>query len=282
MSNSKTQAGRLVGLSIAVAMLYAKDAHAQYRLPLANGAVSTYPAHYVGNSAWPVDYAADCAGPYARGSCSTNGQQLSPCYTPNWTSNACNSWCCNCKSNSFNPPLSSGSNGTTCNITYSHLGTDLKAPLSTPVYAAATGTIENVVTGCPDVCAGGACNCGGGFGNHVIIKDRFGRETLYGHLRQQGLSSLVEGAPITCGVQVGQVGSSGFSTGPHVHFEVTQDDDNLDPSWSGLRRLKELLASPFKVTFPSLLPAASPSKREACRHVAFSVALASSGRGHAS
>jgi murein DD-endopeptidase MepM/ murein hydrolase activator NlpD len=95
-----------------------------------------------------------------------------------------------------------------------HPGLDLAAPTGAPVGAAAGGTVTH---------AGPA----GTYGNLVIIRHDDGLETRYAHL------SAVEakvGARVEPGQVVGRVGSTGNSTGPHLHFEVRRDGKPLDPS----------------------------------------------------
>lgn len=84
--------------------------------------------------------------------------------------------------------------------------------------AAADGKVIFVNDGCADHCSTGDCGCGSGFGNYVRLQHADGNTTTYGHLM---LGSLVvaNGATVKCGDHLGKVGSSGNSTGPHLHFE---------------------------------------------------------------
>ncbi len=88
-----------------------------------------------------------------------------------------------------------------------HSGTDIGAPEGTPVLAAADGK----VTGADSM---------GGYGNAVVIEHNNGTfETLYGHLSE----ILVRpGEWVPQGTVIGRVGSTGLSTGPHLHFETKQ------------------------------------------------------------
>ena len=108
-----------------------------------------------------------------------------------------------------------------------HTGVDLAAPLGTPVMAAADGLV--VAVGHTSV----------GYGNYVIIDHGGGIQTLYGHLLT---TSVVDGAKVVRGQEIGKEGSTGFSTGPHVHFELRKDNQVVDPmpylpllgtNWSG-------------------------------------------------
>ncbi|MEH2238764.1 M23 family metallopeptidase [Nostoc sp.] len=91
-----------------------------------------------------------------------------------------------------------------------HAGTDLGAPMGTPVLAAAAGQVETA-------------NWVGGYGLTVILNHKSAEQTLYGHMSE----ILVQpGQWVQPGTVIGRVGSTGNSTGPHLHFEVrhlTQD-----------------------------------------------------------
>jgi biotin carboxyl carrier protein len=90
-----------------------------------------------------------------------------------------------------------------------HSGLDISAPQGTPVKAAAAGTVVDV--------NGGA---GGAYGNYVVVKHSEGVYTLYAHLSAVTVS---EGTSVSAGQQIGNVGSTGTSSGPHLHFEVRND-----------------------------------------------------------
>ena len=95
-----------------------------------------------------------------------------------------------------------------------HLGIDLGAPYSSDVYAADAGTViyaEWAKTG---------------YGYTVIIDHGNGRQTLYSHLKGALVKS---GEAVARGQVIGQVGSTGNSTGPHVHFEVRENDNQVNP-----------------------------------------------------
>jgi murein DD-endopeptidase MepM/ murein hydrolase activator NlpD len=94
-----------------------------------------------------------------------------------------------------------------------HSGIDLAAPAGTPVLAPAGGVAR--------VGAGGPC------GIHVVIRHGAGIETLYCHLLE---AVVADGQPVTAGQRIGSVGSSGFSTGPHLHFEVHSNSLPVDPA----------------------------------------------------
>jgi len=86
-------------------------------------------------------------------------------------------------------------------------GVDLGAPYGTPVLAAASG----------DVIISKAYGWNGGYGNYIVIKHSNFTEPLYSHL---GSNIVTPGWHIVQGQVIGYVGSTGRSTGPHVHFEV--------------------------------------------------------------
>lgn len=95
-----------------------------------------------------------------------------------------------------------------------HAGLDFAAPQGTPIYATADGVVRL------------AGNTGNGYGNHVIINHGYGYETLYGH--QYRIKAKV-GQKIKRGELIGWVGSTGKSTGPHLHYEVRKNKRHIDP-----------------------------------------------------
>jgi murein DD-endopeptidase MepM/ murein hydrolase activator NlpD len=106
-----------------------------------------------------------------------------------------------------------------------HSGTDLAKPSGTPILAAAPGKVAAVGFEA------------GGLGNYVVIDHGNGWTTKYGHMVAR--SPLKVGDPIDAGAQVGKVGSTGNSTGPHLHFMVVKDgtNQNPEPFLSGARTL---------------------------------------------
>ena len=95
-----------------------------------------------------------------------------------------------------------------------HSGEDIGAPSGTPILAADSG----IATVIPDN--------GNGYGNYVIINHGGGRTTLYAHMSGFTVSN---GASVTQGQTIGYVGSTGNSTGPHLHFEVRVNGATTDP-----------------------------------------------------
>ncbi|GAB4383582.1 MAG: hypothetical protein Kow00121_45660 [Elainellaceae cyanobacterium] len=86
-----------------------------------------------------------------------------------------------------------------------HQGIDIAADVGTPIYAAATGVIEFAGWN------------SGGYGNMVEIRHSDGSMTRYAHMNAIHVSA---GQNVTQGEQIGEMGSTGYSTGPHLHFEV--------------------------------------------------------------
>jgi murein DD-endopeptidase MepM/ murein hydrolase activator NlpD len=99
-----------------------------------------------------------------------------------------------------------------------HTGLDFAAPSGTPVMAAASGTV--VSTGYE-----------GAYGNRVVIRHGNGVMTTYNHLSSVSVSP---GTKVSTGDQIGRVGTTGNTTGSHLHFEVTQNDRFVNPeAWLG-------------------------------------------------
>jgi peptidoglycan hydrolase-like protein with peptidoglycan-binding domain len=95
-----------------------------------------------------------------------------------------------------------------------HQGLDFPVPFGTRVGAAGRGT--TIFAGYNS----------GGYGNLVVIQHRLGFTTWYAHLST--ITSWV-GEQVTGGTRIGYVGSTGYSTGPHLHFEVRRYDTPIDP-----------------------------------------------------
>ena len=95
-----------------------------------------------------------------------------------------------------------------------HAGEDIGAPSGTPILAADSG----VATVIP--------NNGNGYGNYIMINHGGGRVTLYAHMSAFAISN---GQSVTQGQVIGYVGSTGNSTGPHLHFETRINGATTDP-----------------------------------------------------
>ncbi len=97
------------------------------------------------------------------------------------------------------------------------------------IVAAADGVVNHIHDGEFDECTTADCAGGGGYGNHVRVDHGDGKETIYAHMKKWSVAVSV-GQAVGCGQLLGQVGSSGYSTGPHLHFEVrTSGNDRVDP-----------------------------------------------------
>lgn len=95
------------------------------------------------------------------------------------------------------------------------------------VVASKGGTVVRVVTGCShNYPKNSSCGCGGGYGNYVIIQHDGTYSTLYGHMASVAVSA---GQTVSQGQTIGYVGSTGFSTGFHLHFEVRVNGTKVDP-----------------------------------------------------
>jgi hypothetical protein len=100
------------------------------------------------------------------------------------------------------------------------------------VTAAADGTVVAMHDGEPDTCSTGDCGGGSGFGNYVKLRHPDGKYTIYGHMVTWSIPVDV-GDTVACGDPIGLVGSSGNSTGPHIHFEVRTPGDTAIDSFNG-------------------------------------------------
>lgn len=98
--------------------------------------------------------------------------------------------------------------------TKKHFGLDLAAKSGEPVYASAAGIVSKVIYSKK------------GYGTHIIIRHRFGFGSLYGHL---SIVLVHEGQKVAQHDLIGTVGSSGSSTGYHLHYEVMKNDVKIDP-----------------------------------------------------
>ena len=100
-------------------------------------------------------------------------------------------------------------------ISEMHTGVDWGAPFGTPIFAAGNGEIEEI-------------GLKGGYGKYVRIRHANGYETAYGHMTAFA-RGLQVGSHVRQGQIVGFVGSTGLSTGSHVHFEIIVNGRFVDP-----------------------------------------------------
>ncbi len=110
-----------------------------------------------------------------------------------------------------------------------HHGLDIAAPSGSPIHAAAEGVVRY---------AGKR----GGYGNVVILQHTDGTETRYAHCRDLNVKV---GERVERGATVATVGSTGRSTGPHLHFEVRRDGEVVDPAeWLSREKTAQVIDTP--------------------------------------
>jgi murein DD-endopeptidase MepM/ murein hydrolase activator NlpD len=107
-----------------------------------------------------------------------------------------------------------------------HTGVDWAAPTGTPIYAAGNGVVEKV-------------GWESGYGKFVLIRHNNGYESAYGHMSAYARSTE-EGKRVRQGQVIGFVGSTGLSTGSHVHYEIRVNGRFVDPMRIKLPRGREL------------------------------------------
>ncbi|MBO7135369.1 MAG: M23 family metallopeptidase [Spirochaetaceae bacterium] len=95
-----------------------------------------------------------------------------------------------------------------------HNGIDMAAPQGTPIYAALGGTV--IATGWDNV-----------YGKYVTVAHHSGYKTLNGHMSK---ITIKKGARVTTSTKLGEVGSTGQSTGPHLHFTVYKNGSPINPA----------------------------------------------------
>ena len=96
-----------------------------------------------------------------------------------------------------------------------HGGTDIAASYGSAIYAADSGRVVSSSDG-----------WNGGWGNYVMIDHGNGMQTLYAHMSSRAVSV---GQTVSRGQTIGYVGSTGMSTGPHLHFEMYVNGSRIDP-----------------------------------------------------
>ncbi|MCG8420430.1 MAG: M23 family metallopeptidase [Proteobacteria bacterium] len=107
-----------------------------------------------------------------------------------------------------------------------HRGVDFRARRGTPVRAAGSGVVV-------------VAKRRGGYGKLVIISHGKGVETRYAHLHRIGVK---KGEVVAAGEVIGAVGSTGRSTGPHLHFEVRRSGKAVDPHWAMRQSRRDVAA----------------------------------------
>ncbi|MEX2617376.1 MAG: peptidoglycan DD-metalloendopeptidase family protein [Alphaproteobacteria bacterium] len=96
-----------------------------------------------------------------------------------------------------------------------HRGTDFAAPSGTPIYAAGNGVVE-------------LAGRNGGYGHYIRIRHNGTYKTAYAHLRNYA-KGIAAGKRVKQGEVIGYVGTSGRSTGPHLHYEILIDNKQVNP-----------------------------------------------------
>lgn len=94
-----------------------------------------------------------------------------------------------------------------------HDGVDFIGPRGTPIYATAPGTIETA-------------EYQRGYGYHIVIDHGYGYKTLYAHLSDM---AVIAGESVSKDQIIGNLGSTGRSTGPHLHYSVYRNGESVDP-----------------------------------------------------
>ncbi|MCQ2284540.1 MAG: M23 family metallopeptidase [Bacteroidales bacterium] len=94
-----------------------------------------------------------------------------------------------------------------------HTGVDIAAPKGTPIYATADGTVTNETPG-------------GGYGISVVISHGYSYKTLYAHMSKKAVKP---GQKVKRGQVIGYVGSTGMSSGAHLHYEVIKNGQRVNP-----------------------------------------------------
>lgn len=132
------------------------------------------------------------------------------------------------------------------NVRLQHNGVDLSAPMGTPVTAGADGFVTTL-------------SSWGGYGKHIVLKHTPKYETLYGHMNAFAKNIQV-GSFVFQGQVIGYVGSTGISTGPHLHYEVRYSGKAIEP-------LKVQVKERDQMLFDPLLRALFDQERAATRAV---------------
>jgi hypothetical protein len=109
-----------------------------------------------------------------------------------------------------------------------HYGADYPAATGTPVYAVATGTVSRAMT------------LAGSYGKHIFLGHPGGRESRYAHLSEMFVQA---GQQVAKGQLIGKVGSTGNSTGPHLHYEDRLNGRPRNPASLGIFDVGGLLRS---------------------------------------
>jgi len=131
---------------------------------------------------------------------------------PNYSSLSSSSYSGNF-SGGFSVPISH--NGISRGLSRYHAGIDYRANIGTPVHAAASGKVIGITSG-----------WGSGYGKSILISHGSGYTTRYAHLNQFAVSV---GQSVSAGQIIGYSGNTGWSTGPHLHFETRINGKPINP-----------------------------------------------------
>jgi murein DD-endopeptidase MepM/ murein hydrolase activator NlpD len=143
------------------------------------------------------------------------------------------------------------------NIMRTHTGVDWGAPMGTPIFASGNGEIESI-------------GLEGGYGKYIRIRHANGYETAYGHMSAFA-RNLEEGSHVRQGQVIGYVGSTGLSTGSHVHYEILINGRFVDPMKVKLPRGRVLEGPPLagfveqREKLDQILARATPTARVAAQ-----------------
>jgi murein DD-endopeptidase MepM/ murein hydrolase activator NlpD len=96
-----------------------------------------------------------------------------------------------------------------------HSGIDFRGPIGTPIYATADGIVVTAQSS-------------GGYGKHVVIDHGYGYETLYAHMSDIEVQA---GDRVRRGDLIGELGNTGRSSGPHLHYEVHRNGQAVNPRY---------------------------------------------------
>ena len=130
-----------------------------------------------------------------------------------------------------------------------HPGTDLKAKMNTPVYATADGIVEWA-----------AFHKRSGYGRLIIIEHNYGFKTYFGHLHK---IVVKPGHFVKKGDLIAYTGSSGLSSGPHIHYEIRYMGRAVNPYWFikwNVKNYKEIFNKERKIPWKTLIAVTSQIK----------------------
>jgi len=130
-----------------------------------------------------------------------------------------------------------------------HPGTDLKAKMNTPVYATADGIVEWA-----------AFHKKSGYGRLIIIEHNYGFKTYFGHLHK---IVVKPGHFVKKGDLIAYTGSSGLSSGPHIHYEIRYMGRAVNPYWFikwNVKNYKEIFDKERKIPWKTLISVTSQIK----------------------